>query len=166
MSEPTNGRQFHQFESFLGWSAVLDDRRRVELRDTTGQLRVTYQSPSWFKARLRTTKLVEHGTHELLLAEGPVQLYNGSDWGMFKRQWNGHVELYGRRFEFRHRWWGRLDVRADGHRVVALRKTWFHGNQLRHQAIRDPLDELGAVLGWYAVTPGRDGMIHQFFMSS
>lgn len=145
-----------EFTSPFGWSATIDVAGAVTVYDTTGRARATYQGTA---SRYPTASLPEGGTHTVRLPEGDVTLHNGSTNAFQRREHNGHLNLHGRHYEFRHTWRWNTEVRCDGVRVALLRRRFSRTFTIRADATRDETDLLATVLCWYAVRPGREGAI-------
>ncbi|MFI5428625.1 hypothetical protein [Aeromicrobium sp. UC242_57] len=159
MSSPADARP-RQFTSALGWPAAIDSAGTVTVQDDAGQLRATYQGTA---AKHPSAHVPAGGSHIVRLPTGEVELFNGKPKAKRRRDHNGHLDLYGRRYEFLHvrRW--NTEVTCDGVRVAVLHRRFSRTFTVRVNAVRDDTDLLATVLCWYAVRPGRAGAISAAF---
>ncbi|MFF2652140.1 hypothetical protein [Streptomyces sp. NPDC058045] len=145
MREPT------PHTSPFGWTATSDTAgTTVSLHDPRGQLRATWPQQER-EAKLHIIRLRPNHQHRVTLHEGAspageATLDNGRPRPVRRRDHNGSLTLHGRTL-------------AAGHRGSFGRHTLDRAQPL------DPTDELALALFWFAITPGRPGMIWMTFES-
>lgn len=149
-----------EFAPVLGWWAAIDECGVVTVRDPSGQVRATYQGTS---SKYPSANVPEGSSATIRLPEGEVLLINGRAKATRRHEHNGHLDLFGRHYEFIHRWRWRTEVRCAGRLVAVLRRRSSLRFTLRVNATRDETDLLATVLCWYAVRPGRDGAVAEAF---
>jgi hypothetical protein len=150
------------FTSQLGWPARIDTAGGVTIFDSHGRPRAHYQGKPH---RYPSPALPDHGEHPVTVGEEQVLLFNGVHPARRRRDFDGRVELGGRRYEFVHlrRW--RTEVRRDGVLVARMRRRMGPRYKLLSNHASDEVDQLAAALGWHAVRPGRPGAISMLMSS-
>ena len=157
-------------QSPIGWTATSDPAgTSVTLRDTVGQLRATWAVPARSAAsNLQSVSLRRGEQHRIPLwsgsdPDGEAVVENGDPRPLRRRDHNGSIDLRGRRYELQHarRW--RSTLLLDGRVVAVGRRGWFGRVFLERAAVADAVDELALALFWFAVSPGRPGLIWMTF---
>ncbi|MBE1577707.1 hypothetical protein ACFORH_10985 [Amycolatopsis roodepoortensis] len=155
----------------FGWTATSDaEGTTVSLHDSQG-----HRHASWTQhernARLQTIRLWPNRQHTVQLFDGAglageASIDNGRPQPSRRRDHNGSIGLQGREYEVKHtrRW--RSTLSLDGRVVALARKGRFGKLVLEGSAPVDQIDELALALFWFAVTPGRPGMIWMTFESA
>ncbi|MFE1949693.1 hypothetical protein ACFW9D_04420 [Streptomyces sp. NPDC059524] len=154
----------------FGWTATSDaEGTTVSLHDAQGRRRATWQQQER-NARLQVVRLWPQQQHTVQIFDGadPVgeaAVDNGRPRPARRRDHDGAIALHGRRYDVRHtrRW--RSTMSLDGRIVAVGRKGWFGRSVFERSQPIDSIDELALALFWFAVAPGRPGMIWMTFES-
>jgi len=154
----------------FGWTARSDGSgTSVTLHDPAGQGRASWSVPARSAAsNLQLVSLSQGREHRVPLGNGPAAegeavIMNGQPRPVRRRDHNGSIELHGRRYDVQHgaRW--RSTLLRDGRVVAVGRRGWFGRVFLERSAVEDAVDELALALFWFAVSPGRPGLIWMTF---